>query len=274
MKETDKLVKTFSILLGVFLIIIICSTILGVLRAIVGFIPNALPNDDKEHVYVTYDHIREIKIDLKSTSLTIMRGSSFKIEKQDIKKDTIKMNTKGNRLEIKEKSTSLFNTDDKLLTIYIPEDLDLNFLELDLDAGRLNMDNITVKDFELEVGAGTINITNSEFDKTSISGGAGKMEIKNSTLKNLDLESGVGSTYISGTILGKSEIECGVGSINLELSNSIDDYTLLVEKGLGSIKINGDEVSSKTIGHGINSLSIEGGVGSINLDFQNKSLGI
>ncbi len=274
MKETDKLVKTFSILLGIFLIIVICSCILGVIRAIVGFIPSTLPNDDKENVYVTYDHIKEIKVDLKSTNLNILRGSSFKIEKEDIKKDTIKIDTKGNSLIIREKNTSLFNTEDKLLTIYIPEDLELRFLEIDLGAGKLDMDNITAREFELDEGAGTINITNSKFDKTSISGGAGKMEIKNSTLKDLELETGVGSTYISGSILGKSEIECGVGSINLDLDNSQDDYTLLVEKGLGSIKINGDDVSSGTKGHGTNSLSIEGGVGSINIDFKNKSLGM
>ena len=47
-----------------------------------------------------------------------------------------------------------------------------------------------------------------------------------------------------------------------------EDYTIEVEKGIGTVKIDGQEVKSQKIGTGNNLLDIHGGIGSININFE------
>ncbi|MEG2774365.1 MAG: hypothetical protein RR906_03065, partial [Acetivibrio sp.] len=62
---------------------------------------------------------------------------------------------------------------------------------------------------------------------------------------------------------------CGVGSTYLQLEDSQDAYHLAIEKGLGSITINGSSYSSvnSNSASASNSLSIEGGIGNVSIDF-------
>lgn len=53
---------------------------------------------------------------------------------------------------------------------------------------------------------------------------------------------------------------------NINLFNSLNDYKVKINKGLGNIKVNGEEINSNyENGKGLVSLTIEGGVGNINL---------
>ena len=48
-----------------------------------------------------------------------------------------------------------------------------------------------------------------------------------------------------------------------------DDYKLDIEKGIGSISVDGDNISNdREIGNGINEVEIHGGVGAINVKFK------
>ena len=52
----------------------------------------------------------------------------------------------------------------------------------------------------------------------------------------------------------------------MEIFNSLNDYKVKINKGIGNIKVNGEEINSNyENGKGLVSLTIEGGVGNINL---------
>ena len=145
------------------------------------------------------------------------------------------------------------------ITLYIPEDMNLKEIDIDNGAGRVVIDSINVREIDLDHGAGAIEIVNSKFDKADINGGAGKIEIKSSVLNNVELSAGVGRVSIEAEITGDSKIECGVGGV---------DDKIVAEKGIGSLKIEGKSISDEhTYGVGRNRIRVEGGVGSINIDF-------
>ena len=89
-------------------------------------------------------------------------------------------------------------------------------------------------------------------------------------LNNLDFEMGVGELDLTSALIGESELEFGVGKTRLTFIGSQNDYSIDVDEGIGDIKIDGVSFSKdKVYGNGGNSVSIDGGVGSIDVFFQN-----
>lgn len=266
MTQREKGIKTLAVALGCFLVIIIFSTILGVVTSLINV--SSTKKDNLESIKEEYKHINELNIELETTNLEIYRGSEFKIEKFDTK-DNIHVIEDRGKITIKERGKHFWNTSmGGTLVFYIPDDMELNILDIEMNTGKSVIEDLNINKFSLEVGAGSTSLTNITSLDTSITGGAGKIEIKNSNLTNLDMETGVGSTSIEGKLLGKNRIECGVGSVRLNLNGNIEDYTIKTEKGIGSIKINGEDAVTE-LGTGPNNLKIKGGIGSITVDFEN-----
>jgi len=79
---------------------------------------------------------------------------------------------------------------------------------------------------------------------------------------------GVGSVILNLEITGDSEISSGVGEVTLGLVGTSDNYCINVEKGIGKIEIDGEEIKSDTMyGNGLNKLDLNGGIGNIKVDF-------
>lgn len=266
MNARDRSIKAAAIGLGIFLVIVIMATILSVLASILNIFdpPKGRITSTEE---IKYD-ISRLDIDLKSTSLKILRGKYFEIKKENLSEE-VKFNFNGDTLKITEESFKFWkNKTGGVLTIFVPEDKDIYDLDISIGAGMVEIKDIIADNFDLEQGAGKVEIKSSTFYEASIEGGAGKIDIEDSTLKNLDMSAAVGSTHIEGNILGDSKIECGVGSVKLKLRGAREDYRVEVEKGIGSIKVDGEDAQA-TFGNGNNSLKIEGGVGSVIVDFKN-----
>ena len=101
---------------------------------------------------------------------------------------------------------------------------------------------------------------------TSIDSGAGKVEIKAGNIGNLDFDIATGKVDITAFISGNSKIDSGIGQLNLNLLGKSNDYRIMINKGIGSIKLNNSELSdNSTIGNGVNHIDIDGGIGNINI---------
>ena len=75
---------------------------------------------------------------------------------------------------------------------------------------------------------------------------------------------GIGETIITSFISGNSNLDTGIG--NLELNLIGDDYKLKINKGIGKVTIDNQEISDKeVVGNGSNNISISGGIGEIKI---------
>lgn len=130
---------------------------------------------------------------------------------------------------------------------------------------------MTINNLDLELGAGKVDIKDIKVLKeTNISGGTGQVNITDSELHNTELEIGVGELNLSGKLLDKTEIDCGIGSTNIELIGTKEDYKLNIEKGIGNITINNKKINNnENYGTGKNKIKISGGIGNINISFNN-----
>lgn len=261
MSDLQKGIKIAAIILAIVIIGWIISSATFVLSLIAGTSNKKLGN------YVeVYQNIENVNIDLVATKIIIKEGTEFKLEAKNIT-NKFSATVSDDTLNIKEKNTSFSNKKNvKEIILYIPNEI--NNLEINSGAGTVDIDNIIVGDIKIHQGAGVVNIMNSHLKKVDIEGGVGETKITASRLNDIDIEAGVGSIYIEANITGNNKIECGVGKTNLILLGNEEEYQLEVEKGLGSITINNEkQTNNTTYGNGLNTLSVEGGIGDISINF-------
>jgi len=267
MSTAHKIVKILAIALAIFII----SLIAGVILFIIALITNIDFITGKQYDYnKTFKNIEIIEIDTAHSNIYVKEGEKFEVEAENVtSKFTIK--EQNGILKIQdEKNWLLFWKKAGDITIYIPETI-LKKLDVESSTGKIYIENINTQKLEIDQGTGVLEIDETEAFSTEISGGIGEMNINDSILNNLELDTGIGNVNINSYLTGTSEIECGIGNIRIKLQGEKEQYMIKTNKGIGDIKINDKEYEDdKTIGSGENKIKIEGGIGKIVIDFEDK----
>ena len=269
MSKFQKIIKYLAIAFAIYLVFSIIS---GIMYFIISF-ANIFSDDDyKLEEMKTLNvstNISSLDIEVKSVNVIFKESSTFKIETDN---QNISYEQKGNNLKIKEKKHSWFKKENTDLIIYLPNTFNFNNVEIENGAGKIKIDYLNTLILELDLGAGKVDIDNlTVTNNTSIDGGAGEINITNSILHNLELDIGVGKVTLNASIIGNNEINCGIGELDLNLIGNLNNYKIKIDKGIGNASINNEKVESNTYyGTGFNIIDVDGGIGSIDIDFQNE----
>lgn len=271
MKEFQKIIKYAAIAFGLYLSIMIIGMIVtGILAICTGIygvqVITEQANVEKIDEREEFADILKIDIDVTNVNLTIKsEGEKFKVETFQIPVDTKIENNQG-ILKIKDTQKIVYDSDSAII-IYIPENTELQECDIEIGAGKLNIEKLHSKKVDFNFGAGQVNINELITEKAEIECGAGQVTIENSDLTNSKIETGVGKLIYNGYIRGNSQLECGIGETELNLQGGKEIYKIKTEKGIGNIKINNETITSgTTTGNGENSITVEGGIGKININ--------
>ena len=277
MTTAQKVIKYIATAFAVFLIITIISLILSgsyALLSAFGLIHTNknIITDDLKVISSEVNEVSTLKIDLACTNLDIKTGNSFKVETNNSK---ITFEEKNGSVKIKEENRNWLNNNnsESNLIIYIPEDMiDIDETKIETGAGKINIENLNTQSLYLELGAGDVYLENViATGDTKIDGGVGKTELKSCEINNLKANLGMGEFVFNGKLIGKSEIDSGVGAINIKLMEKKENYTIEVDKGLGNVTLDGQKLEiDRVYGTGKNYLDIDGGIGSIKIDFKEE----
>ncbi|MBQ9072048.1 MAG: DUF4097 family beta strand repeat protein [Bacilli bacterium] len=269
MTSAQKIIKYFAIAFAFALIFGILSCIMFGLSQISTYFNDNDSDiiDELKEMNIDTDNVSVLDIDIKYANLIIKTGDKLNAETNN---KYITTSQKGNKLIISEKKHSWFNNDKSDLVVYIPEDLIFDGISIEAGAGKIEIDNLSTKILEFDLGAGKTDINNLVvLGSAEIDGGAGEITISDGSINNLDLDTGVGKCTLISELIGKNEIDVGVGELNITLLGNKENYRVSAEKGIGSIKLDNEDIkSSQVYGIGQNSIDISGGVGSINIKFK------
>lgn len=267
MNTWHSIIKYAAIALAVLIIIGVISGIMFVLSHFVpGFANNAVGEDK---TYEIKDEISVLDIDIHAINLEVRTTTDSTIRVESNYK-YLTVTEKDNRLLIKDKKAFFLNYQGKaIIRLYIPDDKLFDTIEINTGAGKADLKNLQTKFIYMNFGAGKVDLRNiSARVNASLETGAGQLTIRNSTFNNLNLNMGVGQFEFSGKLTGRNILKMGVGSSQIDLSGSLDDYTVKIEKGIGEIRVNNKKVQSDTqLGQGDIELFFEGGVGSAWINF-------
>ncbi len=232
------------------------------------------------------NRIEENKTDF--TSLQQYNVKSDKIEKLDIdvggadvmfkKGDTFTVEYSGGGFDFEEAGSKLeidggadFGVDNSIaLVITVPEKMSFDKVSLSAGAGDIYIEAIKCDKLDIDLGAGKLE---AEYIKAknsaSIDCGAGTLTINSGDISNADMSLGAGKTVVTAKLSGKSEIDAGVGKFTLTLMGDKSDYTVSADTGIGEFKVDGERIrDSYNIGDGESLVNIDGGIGSVKVEFQ------
>lgn len=271
MTSAQKVIKYLAIAFAIFLVVSIFSSIMFGFSTVSSIFTHDKDSNILENLKdlnIVDDDISFLDIDIAYANLTIKKGDILKAETNN---KYINYEQDKNKIVIKEKKHSWFTRKNKSdLVVYIPENFSFDGVSINAGAGKLEIDSFSTKILDLEFGAGKATINNLIVEKyADIEGGAGEISILDGSINDLDLDVGVGKFTLNSKLTGNNKIDAGVGELNITLFGSIDDYKLSVEKGIGQAKLNDSDMKNEKIyGSGQNIIDIDGGIGSININFK------
>lgn len=269
MTTTQKIIKYLAIAFALFLVISIFSIIFGLSREIISSINNDKKESELLEEYTTIsnnvNNIESFKIDISNDDIEIKEGEKFEVKTND---PDVKFYHENSIVKIKSDKTfswHLSNSSRGTIIIYLPNEFNISELDLNLGAGKIDIDKIFVETLLMDLGAGTMTAKEiNVYEKATINGGAGNINIYSGTINNLNLKLGAGNASIESDLTGSNTLTTGVGKLNLGLSQSKDNYKFDISKGLGNIILNDFDVSEDIlIGDGETKIKISGAIGNI-----------
>lgn len=110
------------------------------------------------------------------------------------------------------------------LTVYMPENMKLKTISVEVDAGQITADELRAEILELEVDMGEIEIRQGETDV-------------------LEASCEMGGISYTGQIGRSAVLDCEMGEINLLISGAETDFNYEADCEIGSIFINGNKIN-------------------------------
>ena len=277
MTTLQKVIKYLALAFAIFLTV---SIVGGILSA-VGLLGSLFSDDDAEwgdvigetKTYTVSSEISDLNIQINAADFYIKEGNSFSIE-SNLK--NLEVDEKNGCLTLKDLTKIKLNGsnayENAVLTIWVPVGTVFDNVNIKTGAGRFTVDSLSAATIGFELGAGDVTISKLIAEKSAnIEGGAGRITISDGAIKNLDLEMGLGQLNLTSALTGDCNLDSGVGEMNVTLLGSKDDYELDIEKGIGNITVDGKNVTDfGSSGNGANEVDIHGGVGAINVRFNNE----
>ena len=277
MTTLQKVIKYLALAFAIFLTV---SIVGGILSA-VGLLGSLFSDDDAEwgdvigetKNYTVSSEISDLNIQINAADFYIKEGNSFSIE-SNLK--NLEVDEKNGCLTLKDLTKIKLNGsnayENAVLTIYVPVGTVFDNVNIKTGAGRFTVDSLSAATIGFELGAGDVTISKLIAEKSAnIEGGAGRITISDGAIKNLDLEMGLGQLNLTSALTGDCNLDSGVGEMNVTLLGSKDDYELDIEKGIGNITVDGKNVTDfGSGGNGAHEVDIHGGVGAINVRFNNE----
>ncbi len=273
MTSFQKIIKYCATAFAIFLIVTIIGGAVTGLLAISGL--TSLKNGIEENkadgaslqqYTLKTDKIEKLDIDVGGADVMFKKGDSFSAEYSgegfDFDEEKAKLKIDGGAAFGVDNSTAL--------VITVPEKMSFEKVSLSAGAGDIYIEALKCDKLDIDLGAGKLE---AEYIKVktsaSIDCGAGTLIINSGDINNADMSLGAGKTVVTAKLSGKSEIDAGVGKFILTLVGDKSDYTVSADTGIGEFKVDGERIrDSYNVGDGESLVDIDGGIGSVKVEFQ------
>ncbi len=265
MSTAQRLIKYAALALAVLIIASIASAIVGIITSVFGFLDYDEPSDGPLTVdSFERNEVTRLEIELSAASLTLNVGEELSVSKDS---DKISARVSGSTLKITDSGS--LRGHECHVTLSVPADMTFDYAELDMGAGVLTVSTMRTERLDLDLGAGEANISELYvLGACEIDSGAGELNIVSAEMERLSLNHGVGEVNIKALLSGNSEFDCGVGELNLTLVGAREAFKLDVDKGLGTVSVGGEALSSGIHGNGDIRIDIDSGIGAVNISFE------
>ncbi len=178
---------------------------------------------------------------------------------------------------------------ERSVIITLPEDHNIEILDIDANAGDIDIENLVIESVSVVSNVGKVDITNLQSHDTTVlssvadvditnlqtwwldvAGHVGDISITDSEIEKITGEQNTGDFDIENTISSDIDVNGNLGEISIELVGDPADYTIKAEVDLGKFSLDGQEIPTPTVqGEGANKIDVRLNTGDVGVEFKN-----
>ena len=273
MTSVQKAIKYLAMAFAIFLSVSIIGGIFTALSS-VSFIFSKGEKDavGEMQTYQINGEISSLEIEINAARLEIVQGDQFSVESNH---KYISVSSDSGKLRINEtRRIASLSSEAAVIKLTVPSGFVFDEADIETGAGKVTIDSLSADILDVSLGAGKATVENLVANsRAEIEGGTGLLTVNGGSLNNLNLEMGVGSLTFKSRIEGNSSLDLGVGEAKLILLGNREDYCIGIDKGIGEARLEGESMRDDSVyGAGSNRLSIDGGVGAVNIEFSEETV--
>ena len=193
-----------------------------------------------EHEYFSVEAFENIDVEASVAVFTIEYGDEYAVELVYPREIMPEVKVVGDTLYVDTPTGNVQNysvgTNNFAMIVTVPEGTDFDKINLDINAGDIELDGINADVLTANVDAGNFELKNTKLENLDVNAAAGNIEIKDSEIKGATLEANAGSVMVKNTKIEDIEVKTDLGSVDIKT----DFETGKFSSSLGSIVVKGN----------------------------------
>lgn len=278
MTGLQKFIKYAAIVFGIYLAITIVWVLLGIAREFVSSSKNNEFRDliesaeeyQGEDISRTYENIKNLDITAEVTELIIKNGDSFKVEGTNIP-DRMEIKQDGDTLEISDENLpSSLSNENISITIYIPKDVKLDSIDLEINYVSADIETLNTVNLNLDIYDNYCEIDEIVADSMEFKNEYGNLDIYQAEVGRLSFDSESGIEDINVKVTETAKIDLEYSDTDMNLIGTIDDYQINYNNQFGNTYITGIRTTSDNsiLGTGSAIITLENSNADVYIDFR------
>ena len=263
MTVRQRVIKYCALAFAVFLIVSFALGAFELLSSLLEMDVLKKPGSGYLYSSVIGENISELDIDISTVALKITQGDKFALHTDN---DRIKFYQDGSVLSVKDKEKFSLKPEGEVI-IEVPAEKEFSKVCINAGAGEITVDSLCCSQLITSLGVGDFFAQRLVVTASAdIDCAAGEFTVKDGSINNLEMNMALGDVTLDCFLTGEAEIDCGLGDMDMKLHGRADDYSIEVDKGICSARLNSESVKDENkYGNGPNRIEINGAVGDISI---------
>ena len=176
--------------------------------------------------------------------LRTTESDDFALEATESRYSDVKYYVPGNTLYLKREYTATDllgnNGDDEEIVLYVPADCQLEAVDINLGAGEIDMRDLVIAgEMDIDLGAGEVYGQQMTIGVLNVKVGAGEAIFEDSMTEDMEVNVGMGNLEYRGAITKDLNAECSMGSVVFNLDGNEKEHNYSMDCAMGSIELEG-----------------------------------
>ena len=278
MTGLQKFIKYAALVFGIYLAITIVWVLLGIARGLVGSSKNNEFRDlvesaeeyQGEDISRTYENIKNLDITAEVVKLIIRNGDSFRVEGTNIP-DRMEISQEGDSLKVSDENLPSSLSDENIsITIYIPQDVKLDSIDLEINYVSADIETLNTSNLNLDIYDNYCEIDEIVADSMEFKNEYGNLDIHQAEVGRLSFDSESGVEDVNIRVTETAEIDLEYSYTDIDLTGTVDDYQINYSNQAGNTYINSVRTTSDNsiLGTGNVIITLENISADVYMDFK------
>ena len=188
---------------------------------------------------------QSIHLSLDAADVVLETGGQSEIRFEGNEKIMPEVRAENGQWTVKQKEKKTYFTDvqdlyeNNRLVITVPEGSLQELVELDADAGNVDMKGLHVQTLSIEVDAGDLDLEKMEIQKLVLDVDAGDIDVLDTTFTEGKIDADMGNVKVMNGVFNDVSVDLDAGDVEIHSAVSLEDADLNLNVDMGEIRVNG-----------------------------------